>query len=116
VYYYRREKRSTMQRTIELRDGQVQELERLAAQERRSVDELVQDAVGDYLARRHRDWSEWGRRFDSVVAQFRAGVPLEATSEAVEAEISAARDEVRAEQAAARLAAGTDESADARGR
>ena len=36
-----------MQRTIELPEEQVRELEQLAAREHRSLDEVVQFAVGD---------------------------------------------------------------------
>lgn len=86
-----------MERTIELPGDQLSQLERLAAREHRSVDELVQFAVGDYLARRTRDWSEWGRRFDELVARVRAHVPADVTSEEIEADITLARDEVRAE-------------------
>jgi predicted transcriptional regulator len=47
-----------MQRTVELPEEQVRELEQLAAREHRSLDEVVQFAVGDYLARR-RTWADW---------------------------------------------------------
>ena len=88
-----------MQRTIELPEEQVQELERLAAQERRSLDEFVQLALGDYLARRKRDRSEWVRRFDDVVARIREGVPPDLTPEEIEADVTAAWEEYRAERA-----------------
>jgi len=94
-----------MQHTIELRDEQLRELERLAARERRSVDELVQFAVGDYLARRQRDWSDWGRRWDALVADIQSRIPPDVTPEEIEADITAAAEEVRAERAAARRAA-----------
>jgi hypothetical protein len=55
-----------VQRAIELSERQLRDLERLAAHERRSVDDLVQLAVGDYLARRERDWSDWGGRGDDA--------------------------------------------------
>src|SRR2546422_828033 len=97
-----------MQRTIRLTDEQVRELERLAARERRSVDELVERAVGDYLVRRRRDWSD----FDELAARVRARVPPETSAEEIEAEITASREEYRAERAD-RPAPGT---ADAGGR
>jgi Arc/MetJ-type ribon-helix-helix transcriptional regulator len=93
------ERRRTMQRTIDLTEDQLRGLERLAAEERMSVDELVRLAVGDYLARRGRDWAYWGRRLDDVVARLREGVPADATPEAIEAEITAARAEHRAARA-----------------
>ena len=99
-------------RTIELDDEQVLALERLAAQERRSVDELVRQAVSGYLAQHPRDWTDWNRRFDDLVARFRAGVPPDVTPEEIEADITAAREEyragVRAELAARRAARGPD--------
>jgi hypothetical protein len=101
-----------MQRTIELPEEQVRELERLAAQEGRGLDDVVQLALGDYLARRKRDRSEWVRRLDDVVARLRAGVPPDMTPEAIEAEITANWEEYRAEPAAPR---GTGTAADAGG-
>ncbi len=95
-----------MQRSIEFRDEQLRELERLAAEERRSVDELVQFAVGDYLVRRRHDWSEWGRRWDALVADVQSRMPADVTPEEIEADITAAAEEVRAERAAARRASG----------
>jgi Arc/MetJ-type ribon-helix-helix transcriptional regulator len=78
-----------MQRTIDLTDEQLRELEQVAAREHRSVDDVLQRAVGDYLARRHGDWADWNRRFDAVVARFRAEVPEDLTPEQIEAEITA---------------------------
>ena len=94
-----------MQRTIELDEEQVRELERLAAKDRQTVDELVREAVNGYLAQRGRDWTDWNRRFNALVARFREGVPPGITPEEIEADITAARAEVRAEMAAERAAA-----------
>jgi predicted transcriptional regulator len=91
-----------MQHTIELPDEQARELEHLAAQEHRSFEELVQLALGDYLARRKRDRSDWVRRFDQTVMRIRQGVPPDLTPEEIEAEISTNWDEYRAERAARR--------------
>ena len=93
-----------MQRPIELPDDQVQELERLATDERRTVDELVQQAVGDYLARRRRDWSDWGRRWDALVADIQSRMPPDVTPEEIEADITANFQEYLAERAAERRA------------
>ncbi len=93
-----------MQHTVQLPDEQVRELERLAAEQRLSVDELVQRAVGDYLARR-REWPDWGRRWDALVADIQSRMPPDVTPEEIEADITAASEEVRAERAAARRAA-----------
>ena len=95
-----------MQRTIELPEEQVQELERLAAKEQRSLDQEVQLAVSDYLARRQRDWTEWGRRWDALVADIQSRMPANVTPEEIEADITAASAEVRAERAARRAREG----------
>jgi hypothetical protein len=90
-----------MQRSIELSDAQLHELERLASQEDRSVDELVQLAVGDYLAR-HQTRSEWSARLSSAVAAIRASVPPDVTPDGIEADVTTALQEHRAHRAAQR--------------
>ena len=91
-----------MQRQIELRDDQLEELERMAGEERRSVDQLVQLAVSDYLARHHRDWSDWSRRWGSLAVEVRSSAQPGVTPEEIEADITAASEEVRTERAARR--------------
>lgn len=91
-----------MQRTIELPEEQVTALEQLAARERRSLDQVVQLAVGDYLVRNGKDWSDWNRRFTAFVSDVRSRIPPDVTPEEIEADITAARAEVRAERAARR--------------
>ena len=86
-----------MQCVVELTDEQVRQLEQLAAKNRRSVEQIVQIAVGDYLARRDVDWAEWGRKFDALVADVQSHMPPDVTPEEIEADITAAREEVRAE-------------------
>jgi hypothetical protein len=98
---------------IHLEGEQVRALERLAAEEQRSVDELVRRAVDGYLAQRRRDGDDWGERFDALVARVRAHMPPDVTPEEIEADIGAAREEVRAERAARRAAS---DGADAGGR
>lgn len=78
-----------MQHSIEISDRQAKELQRLAVADRRNIGDLVQTAIGDYVARRTRDRSDWIRRFDRVVAQIRAGVPSEMTPAEIEDEITA---------------------------
>ena len=91
-----------MQRQIELRDDQLEELERMAGEERRSVDQLVQLAVGDYLARHHRDLSDWSRRWGSLAVEVRSGTRPSVPPEEIEPDIAAASEEVRTERAARR--------------
>jgi hypothetical protein len=97
-----------MQRQIERRDDQLEELERIAGEERRSVDQLVQLAVSDYLARHHRDWSDWSRRWGSVAVEVRSSRQPVVTPEELEAGITAASEEVRTERAARRGAGAVD--------
>ncbi len=92
-----------MQRTIDVPEEQVQELEQLAAEERRSLDEVVQWALSDYLARRH-GGAEWGRRLAAALERLGANAPADIPPEEIEADITAARAEVRAERAARRAA------------
>jgi hypothetical protein len=95
-----------MQRTIEFDEDLIRALERAATVEGRSVDELIRQAVEGYLAQRERDWSSWDDRFTALVARIQANLPPGMTSEEIEADISAARAEVRAAHAARRAAAG----------
>lgn len=91
-----------MQRQIDFRDDQLEELERLAGKEQRSVDQLVQLAVSDYLARHDRDWSDWGRRWGSLTVEARSSTQPGVSPEEIEADITAASEEVRSERAARR--------------
>jgi lipase chaperone LimK len=102
-----------MQRAIELDEEQVRKLEQLAARQRRSVDELVRQAVDGYLAQQQRDWSEWNEQFNDFVARVRSRIPPDISPEEIEADITAARAEYWAEQAAQR---GEDGGPDASGR
>lgn len=103
-----------MQRTIDLPEEQVHELERLAAQEHRSLNEFVQLALGDYLARRTAERSEWARRLREAVERIQERVPPDVTPEEIEADITAARAEYRAERASRRAQAAR--ASDASGR
>src|SRR5947208_5234044 len=93
-----------MQRTIALPDEQARELERLAAEEHRSLDEFIQLALRDYVARRTVGRADWARRFGEVVERIQARIPPGIPPEEIEADITAASDEVRAERAAERRA------------
>src|SRR5260370_30639254 len=93
-----------MQRTIEFPEEQAQELERLATQERRTFEELVQLALTDYLARRMIDRSGWVERFREVVEGIQARIPQDIHSDEIEAEITANFEEYLADQAAKRRA------------
>lgn len=95
-----------MQRTnIYLGDDQLRTLKHLAAEERSSVATLVRRAVDDFLARRLAGNTDLDERFDALLARMRAhtaGIP----PEEIEAEITAARQEVREIRRARRAAGG----------
>ena len=93
-----------MQRTIDLPEDQIRELEQLAASERRSLDEVVQFAVGDYLARR-RGRTDWAKRFEEAVERIREGIPPDISPDEIEADVTAAWEEHRAERATQRASA-----------
>ena len=93
-------------------------LRRLAADEGRSFDDLVHEALGTYLTqravpsagyarkpRRQLPEDEWRASFTEVIERFHAVAPPDVRPEEIEAAITAAVEEVRREQAA-RWAAG----------
>jgi hypothetical protein len=82
--------------TVELEDAQIHELERLAARQAAPVDELVRRAVDRYLAAQSDDW---GARFDALVARVQSRLPDDVIPDEIEADITAARAEVRAMRA-----------------
>jgi Arc/MetJ-type ribon-helix-helix transcriptional regulator len=87
-----------MQRPIELGESQLHELERLASEEQRSVDELVQIAVGDFLARKqHRP--DWAKRLEEAIETLRADLPNDIPSDEIERDVTAAWNEQRATRA-----------------
>jgi hypothetical protein len=85
-----------MRRTNIYLDGeQLRALRHLAAEEHASVADLVRKAVDAYLAPRFSSSTEWGRRFDELVDRIQRRMPPRLTSEEIEADITAARKEVR---------------------
>jgi predicted transcriptional regulator len=88
-----------MQRTIELPEEQAHELERLAAQERRTVDELVQLALSDYLARRTSDRAHLVQRFREVVDRIQSHIPADIQPSDIEVDITTNFDEYLADKA-----------------
>jgi len=94
-----------MRRTnIYLDDDQLRALKHLAAEEKQTVAVLVRRAVDEFLAHRFSHRDDWGQRFDALVSRIQSRVPLEMIPEEVEADITAARDEVRQAHLAARAA------------
>ena len=80
---------------------QMRALKHLAAEEQCSVAELVRRAVDTYLAQRFPNGREWGQRFDELVARIQRRLPADLTPEEIEADITAAREEVPQKRRAA---------------
>jgi hypothetical protein len=74
---------------------QVRALRHLAAEEHQSVAQLIRQAVDQYLSREFSNRKDWGRRFDELVARIQQRIPPGVTPEEIEADITAAREEVR---------------------
>lgn len=103
--------------TIELDDEQARRLRDFSAGEGRALADIVREALSEYLARREAPTTsraieprrqipehEWQARWDAVLQRMRAGVDPTWTPEGIEADITAAREEVRQERAARRRA------------
>ncbi|HEX9015157.1 MAG TPA: ribbon-helix-helix protein, CopG family [Chloroflexota bacterium] len=92
-----------MQRTnIYLTEDQLRALKHLAAEDKESVATLVREAVSGYLARRLTDDTDWDRRLEALLDRMRRQTPEGVSSSEIEADISAAREEVRLERRARR--------------
>ena len=105
-----REVRPVQRTNVYLEDEQLRALKYLAAEHRQSVADLVRQAVDDYLAKHFCNSEEWSERFESLVSRIQKRIPVGATPEQIEADITTARDEVRQARLANRVGA-----ADARG-
>ncbi len=73
---------------------QIRALKHIAAEDRCSVAELVRRAVDSYIAIRLSDDTGWRERLDEFLARLRAGLPADIPPGEVEADISAAAEEV----------------------
>lgn len=92
-----------MQRTnIYLEERQLRALKHIAAEERQSVADLVRCAVDAYLAKRLAEDAEWRNRLFQLLEDVQSRMPADVTPEEIEADITAARNEVRQEHRAAR--------------
>ena len=92
-----------MRRTnIYLDEDQLRALKHLAVEEQQSRAVLVLQALDEFLARRFAGRADWGERLDALVQRIRRRIPADVTPEQIEADITAARDEVRQEHRATR--------------
>lgn len=92
---YQRRNAVLQQRTIAFNEEDLEILERVAAREGRSIDEIVREAVHNLMAGRAPDDAEWRSRFDDVVTRIQRRIPDAVTSEEIEADARVARKEVR---------------------
>ncbi len=97
-----------MRRTnVYLDEEQARLLRHLAVEEGRSLTDLVREVLNDYLAqrglasrsrvagrRRELTSDEWRSRFVDVLGRIRASAPANPTDDAIETEITAAREEI----------------------
>ena len=100
------------QMSVDLDEQQTRLLHDLSAAEGRSIADVVREAVSEYLARRGAPelraigprrqipYDEWRSGFEAALRRIRAGVPAHMTPEEIEAEITAASEEVRRERLA----------------
>lgn len=99
--------------SVELDEEQARKLHHLSFEEGRSVRDMVHEAVHEYLARRGTPpeprvigprrqipEDEWRSGFEAALRRIRAGVPPDMSPEEIEAEITAASEEVRRERLA----------------
>ncbi|MGH2532181.1 MAG: ribbon-helix-helix protein, CopG family [Thermomicrobiales bacterium] len=92
-----------MRRTnIYLDDHQVDALRLLAAADRQSMATLVREAVDGYLQQRLVDDTTWRHHLVKTIERIRSRVPSSVTAAEIEADITAARDELRRQRRAAR--------------
>ena len=82
--------------TIYLDRSLAERLDRLAQATDRSSADVVRDAVEEYVTRYEFDDAEWRAHVAAVLARLRAGVPHDEPPEAIEREITKARNEVHA--------------------
>jgi hypothetical protein len=91
-----------LQRTnIYLDEDQLDALKHLAVEDRRTVADIVRQAIDSYLARRLTD-DAWRDRLDQLFERVQAHIPASISPEEIESDITAARAEVRRAHRAAR--------------
>ena len=90
-----------MRRTnIYLEDEKLGVLKHLANVRGATVSDLVRQAVDVLLAEQLQQERNWGQRLDDLVDRVRSRVPVAATSDEIEADVTEARSEVNARRRA----------------
>jgi hypothetical protein len=87
---------------VYLDERQRQALQDVAAAVHVPVEEVLRQAVADYLERCQDDPAAWVRRFDHLVDDLSTSVPTGVADEEIEADVTAAITEVRQARRAAR--------------
>ncbi len=85
---------------VPVAERDLRSLEQIAATEGATVEDLVQQAIHNFLVTRAEPDPAWQRRFDEVSARIQARIPPAITPEEVEADVRAACAEVREAQRA----------------
>lgn len=89
--------------TISLDDEQRRALKLLAVEQGCSMAEVVRRAVDTYIAAQLSDQASWRERLDEFLTRIRERLPADLPADKIEADITAAREEVRrAERATSR--------------
>lgn len=83
--------------TVVLDELDLAALNELTEHDNPTVADVLTMAVRTYIVRRSRSDADWRHRWDEAVANIRRGVPEDVTPEEIEADIFAAREEVRRE-------------------
>lgn len=87
---------------IVLSDHDLRALERAAASEGSTIQDVAQRAIRDYLVAHVAPDPEWRARFERVIAEIRSGIPDDISPEEIEADVTAVREERRRERLARR--------------
>lgn len=87
---------------VSLDDNLMRRLEHLAAAQGRSVETLARSAVRQYVARQDADEAAWRERLAALIAQIHQNLPADILPAEVDADVTAAREEVRQARRAAR--------------
>lgn len=92
-----------MQRTnVYLEDKKLEALRDLAARQRRTLSDVLRQAVDAYLGQNSAADKAWEERLDRLLERVRSRLPQDASPDEIEADITAARQEVRRAHRAAR--------------
>jgi hypothetical protein len=83
-----------------LEDHDLRALERAAASEGTTVQDVAQRAIHDFLIAHVAPDPEWQRQFDEVITRIQSRIPPEITPEEIEEDVRAAREEIREERRA----------------